>query len=70
MSCFGCNRIGNALDAAADSFVDECGVYDEAATIEEERVSSTRQVLSKVTSMNPGISSVNPGLSDDSAIHW
>mmetsp|Transcript_16842 Transcript_16842/g.35364 ORF Transcript_16842/g.35364 Transcript_16842/m.35364 type:complete len:515 (+) Transcript_16842:43-1587(+) len=71
--CLSCiKRIENALDTAADCFVDECGVYDEAATLEEERVSSIRQVLSKVASMNPGISVVNPGLSDDneSAIHW
>ncbi|KAL7460148.1 hypothetical protein ACHAXS_000613 [Conticribra weissflogii] len=71
--CSSCiNRIGDVLDTAADCLVDECGAYDEAATLEEERASSTRQVLAKVVSMNPSISGVNPGLSEDneSAVHW
>ena len=69
------HRIGQAIDAYTDHILDESTVYEEAASLEEERSSSIRKILSRIVNLNNNADTKNNNMivseeDEDSAIQW
>jgi hypothetical protein len=69
------HRIGQAIDAYTEHILDESTIYEEAASLEEERSSSIRKILSRIVNLNNNAADTNDNMivseeDEDSAIQW